>query len=119
MGADAGQCPSSNDLRPIGELTNGVSGPSEVKVKLRFADATSGNAIQLPPSHPLHHPEPPRRQRQAVPADGRVFPWRVHSAPDGAAVALGHGVREFRNPKRVTCSVSAVESAQSLQKLFA
>jgi hypothetical protein len=26
-------------------------------------DATSGNAIQLPPSHPLHHPECPRCQR--------------------------------------------------------
>ena len=25
------------------------------------------------PSHPLHHPEPPRRQRQAVPADGGVL----------------------------------------------
>ena len=30
-----------------------------------------------------------------------------------------NSVREFRNPKRVTCSVSAVESAQSLHRLFA
>jgi hypothetical protein len=37
-------CPSSNDLRPIGVLCNGVSGPSAVKVKLRFVDASSGDA---------------------------------------------------------------------------
>ena len=28
--------------------------------------------------HPLHYPEPPRRQRQAVPADGGVFAGGVH-----------------------------------------
>ena len=37
-------CPSSNDLRPIGVLCNGVSGPSAVKVRLRFGDASSGDA---------------------------------------------------------------------------
>jgi hypothetical protein len=30
------------------------------------------------PSHPLHQPEPARRQRQAVPADGGVFAERGH-----------------------------------------
>jgi hypothetical protein len=47
-------------------------------------------------------------RRQAVPADGGVLTGRVHRAPDGAAVALGQAVREFRNPKRVTCRASAV-----------
>ena len=28
--------------------------------------------------HSFHHPKPLRRQRQAVPADGGVFPWRGH-----------------------------------------
>ena len=42
-------CPSSNDLRPIGWLCNGVSGPSSVKVRLRFGDGSSGKAIQLSP----------------------------------------------------------------------
>jgi len=37
-------CPSSNDLRPFGVLCNGVSGPPAVKVKLRFGDASSGDA---------------------------------------------------------------------------
>ena len=40
----ADNCPSSNDLRPIGVLCNGVSGPSAVKVKLRFGEASSGSA---------------------------------------------------------------------------
>ena len=52
-------------------------------------------------SHPLHHPKPPRRQRQAVAAYGSVFAGGVHRTPDGAAVALGHGVREFGDPKRI------------------
>jgi hypothetical protein len=30
------------------------------------------------PSHPLHHPKPPRRQRQAIPADAGVLPWHFH-----------------------------------------
>ena len=38
------KCPSSNDLRPIGGLCNGVSGPSGFKVRLRFVDASSGDA---------------------------------------------------------------------------
>jgi transposase len=37
-------CPSSNALRPICGLANGVSSPSAVKVKLRFGDASSGDA---------------------------------------------------------------------------
>ena len=37
-------CPSSNHLRPLGVFANGVSGPSAVKVKLRFVDASSGGA---------------------------------------------------------------------------
>jgi hypothetical protein len=37
-------CPSSNDVRLIGGLCNGVSGPSAVEVKLRFGDASSGAA---------------------------------------------------------------------------
>jgi SNF2 family DNA or RNA helicase len=37
-------CPSSNDLRPLGVLCNGASGPSAVKVRLRFGDASSGGA---------------------------------------------------------------------------
>jgi len=41
IGADAGHCPSLNDLRPICGLANGVSGPSAVKVRLRFGDASS------------------------------------------------------------------------------
>ena len=60
-------------------------------------------------SHPLHHPEPPRRQRQAVPADGGVFARRVHGPPDGTAVALCHGVGEFRNPKRIPRHSKAAE----------
>jgi len=87
---------------------SGQACPSAFNVKLRFGDATSGNAIQLPPSHPLHHPERPRCQGQAVPADGCILAGRVHCAPGGAAVALRQAVREFRNPKRVTCSASAV-----------
>ena len=38
------ECPSSNALRPICGLANGVSSPSAVKVKLRFGDASSGDA---------------------------------------------------------------------------
>jgi hypothetical protein len=38
------QPPSPNDLRTIGGLFNGVSDPSEVKVKQRFDDASSGDA---------------------------------------------------------------------------
>ena len=53
-----------------------------------------------PPSHPLHHPEPPRRRRQAVPAGGGILAWGIHRTPDGAAVSLGQPVREFRNPQR-------------------
>jgi hypothetical protein len=51
--------------------------------------------------HPLHHPEPPRRKRQTIPADGGVLAGRVHRTPDGAAVALGHAVGKLRNPKRI------------------
>ena len=36
--------PSSNDLRPIGGLCNGVSGLSAIKASLRFGDASSGGA---------------------------------------------------------------------------
>ena len=50
-------------------------------------------------SHPLHHPKPPRRQRQAVPADGRVFAGRVHRTPDGAAVSLGQAVPTILNER--------------------
>ena len=35
------------------------------------------------------------------------FPWRVHCAPDGTAVALGHAVAKFRNPKRIPCRTKA------------
>ena len=37
-------CASSNDLRQIGVLCNGVSGPSWVEVNLRFGDASRGAA---------------------------------------------------------------------------
>ena len=37
-------CPSSNHLRPLGALSNGVSDPSLVEVRLRFGDASSGGA---------------------------------------------------------------------------
>ena len=37
-------CPSSNHLRPLWALANGVSGPSVVKVKRPFGDASSGGA---------------------------------------------------------------------------
>ena len=33
--------PSSNHLRPLVVLCNGVSGPSAVKARLRFGDASS------------------------------------------------------------------------------
>ena len=52
-------------------------------------------------SHSLHHPKSPRRQSQAVPADGGVLPRCVHRTPDGAAVSLRHAVGEFRNPERI------------------
>jgi hypothetical protein len=39
-----GYCPSSNDLRPLGALVNGVSGPSGFEVDLRFRDTSSGGA---------------------------------------------------------------------------
>ena len=42
--AESLYCPSSNDLRPLGVLCNGASGPSAVKVRLRFGDASSGGA---------------------------------------------------------------------------
>ena len=40
-----GYCPSSNHLRLIGGLCNGVSGPSVIEVKLPFGDASSGAAV--------------------------------------------------------------------------
>jgi putative transposase len=43
-GPEALACPSSNHLRLLCALPNGVSGPSVVKVKLRFGDASSGAA---------------------------------------------------------------------------
>ena len=52
-------------------------------------------------SHLLHQPKPPRRQRQTVPVDGGILTGRVHRTPDGAAVALGQAVREFRNPQHI------------------
>jgi hypothetical protein len=45
-------CPPSNDLRPIGGLCNGVSGPSVVKVKLRFGHASGGGATEPLPFTP-------------------------------------------------------------------
>ena len=42
--AIAESCPSSNHLRLIGGLCNGVSGPSVVEIKLRFGDVSSGDA---------------------------------------------------------------------------
>jgi hypothetical protein len=44
ISADAGQCPSSNYLRLLGALANGVFGPSVVEVNLPFGDASSGGA---------------------------------------------------------------------------
>jgi hypothetical protein len=47
IGADANmvsKCPSSNHLRLLCALANGVSGPSVVEVKLPFGDASSGAA---------------------------------------------------------------------------
>ena len=61
------------------------------------------------PSHPLHHPKPPRRQGQAIPANGGVFAGGVHRTPDGAAVPLGHAVGDFRNPKRIPRHAKAAE----------
>ncbi|MCA3310759.1 MAG: hypothetical protein ING03_15105 [Roseomonas sp.] len=37
------------------------------------------------------------------------FPWRVHCAPDGTAVALGHAVREFSKPKRIPSRSKAAQ----------
>jgi hypothetical protein len=69
---------------------------SNAKVFLGVTIAESSNILYY-----LQLPESPRCQRQAVPADGGVFAWCVHRAPDGTAVALGHAVAKFRNPKRI------------------
>ena len=66
------------------------------------------------PSHPLHQPKPPRRQRQAVPADGGILPRHVHRTPDGAAVALGHAVAKLRNPKRIPRRTKAAQHVSML-----
>ena len=42
-----------------------------------LGDASSGKAIRLPPSHPLHHPKSLQRQREAIRADGAVLSRRV------------------------------------------
>jgi hypothetical protein len=42
--SDGDICPSSNHLRLLGALANGVSGPSLVEIKLPFGDASSGAA---------------------------------------------------------------------------
>ena len=55
-----------------------------------------------PPPHTLSTPpEPPRRQRQAVPADGSVLAGGIHRPPNGAAVALRHTLGKLRNSKRI------------------
>ena len=64
--------------------------------------------------YPLHHPEPPCGQRHAVTADGGVLPWRVLCPPDGAAVALGHAVAKFRNPKRIPRHAKAAQHVAML-----
>ncbi len=65
-------------------------------------------------SHPLHHPKPLRRQRQAVPADGGIFARRVHCPPDGAAVPLRQAVREFSDPKRIPRRAKSAEHVSML-----
>jgi hypothetical protein len=86
-------------------------GPYELSDISLFMATSTG-----PRSHPLHHPESPRRQRQAIPTDGSVFPWRVHCAPDGAAVALRHAVGDFSDRKRVTCSAKPAQRVAILTR---
>ena len=69
-----------------------------------------------PRSHPLHHPKSPRRQGQAVPADGGILTGRVHGTPDGAAVPLRHAVGEFSAPKRVTCGAKPAQRVAILTR---
>ena len=63
-----------------GELNNGGflahRNPKESK-----KEATCSVLVRWPAtSQPLHQPKPPRRQRQAVPADGGVLAGGVHGA---------------------------------------
>jgi hypothetical protein len=55
---------------------------------LRFGAASSGAAIELPPSHPLRHPDRPRREWKAIPAGAGFFPRRIDRPPNGPAIAL-------------------------------
>ena len=67
---------------------------------------------------PLHHPEPPRRQRQTIPADGGVLTGRVHGTPDGATVSLSHTVRDFCNPQRIPRRAKAAQHIPMLAARF-
>ena len=84
-----GACPSSNHLRLVGGLCNGVSGPSEVKVKLRFGGASSGNAIQLLYTRdPANAADVDVQARMFSPLDGIVQDPAAGSALAGTMAVL-------------------------------
>jgi hypothetical protein len=73
---------------------------------IRSAARNLARPVAVPPSHPLHHPEPPGRQRQAVPADGGVFAWRVRgAAPPHPTFRL------------TTCTCSAAAGRSTVERL--
>jgi hypothetical protein len=65
---------------------------------LRFGDASSGGAIHLYPSTSFFHPKPPRRQRQAIPADGGVCVARIQSLTPLFASPPAHAALPRANP---------------------
>ena len=72
-------CPSSKNLRLIGGLCNGVSGPTVGKVMLPFGDASSGSADLHPPPHTFS------TSRNPLEASGRLSRLMAASSPGAFA----------------------------------
>ena len=94
---------SSNHLRPKGGLDSGVSGPSRDSVKLRFGNASSGNA-DLRPLHALS------TTLNTLEASGRLPRLMAASSPGHAA---RHPTRRF-----TTCTCSAAVGRSTVDALI-
>ena len=72
---------------------------------LRLGDASSGRAIkrayQTAPSHLLHHPDCPCRERKAIQAGAGFFRRCIDRSPKWPGDALREAIAKLRNPPRI------------------
>jgi hypothetical protein len=68
--------------------------------------------------NPVHQPECPRGQRQAVAADGGVLTGCVHGPQDGVAVALREAIAKFGNPQRIHSRAKKAQLVAVLRASF-